>query len=554
MPSGHHDRADDAPYAGRWVARLQGRVVAHGGTPEEALRAAQADRHKERPEVSFVGPDYRAEFPPLVDEVSKLAGDEQVFLVGGAVRDALLRRPSHDFDFSVRNNAIGLARRVAAALNADFYVLDQSFGAARVIASGPAGERDVLDFTSYRGADIQADLAARDLTINAMALDLKNGTILDPVGGSSDLRSRSVRMCSRGAMEDDPIRVLRAVRLAAALDFKIDPGTRRAMRDAASSLPKITPERQRDELFKILDSPRPEASLRAMGVLGVFPYLLPELCGLKGIEQAPPHVYDVWDHTLSAIRHLDEILLLLASEPGAEARGGLLAGLLTLKLGRYRAQIAAHFSRRLNPDRSLRGLLFFGALYHDVSKPSSRSVDAEGNIHFIGHERNSAAIAAERSRHFNLSNEEVSRIETIVGNHLRFFFLAREMETNAQLPSRKAIYHFFRDGADASVDLILLGLADLRGTRGHTLTEKSWSAYIDVARILLENYWEKPQETVAPSRLVDGLEVMRAYGLEQGPLVGEVLNAIREAQAAGEVTTRQEALDFGRHWLSERQR
>jgi len=539
----------ESAYAGRWVARVQGRIVGQGGTPEAARRAGQANRHKERPEISYVQSAWSPTFSPLLDKLALEAREQDVYLVGGCVRDALLGVASHDFDLVVPNNAISLARRVAGALGADFYILDESFDAARVIVSDPSGARDVLDFSSFRGDSIAADLEGRDFTINAIALDLRDRTTLDPLQGTSDLRAKTIRACSPAAIQDDPIRILRAVRLAAALDFKIEPATRHAMKVAARLLPTTSVERQRDELFKILDGARPDASVRALEMLGVLAHVMPELTKLKGVTQSTPHVHDVWEHTLSVMRHLAEILDLLLEGRLGEANG-MHSGMLGLCIGRYRPQLGEHFARPLNQDRTLRALLQFAALYHDICKPSSRSVDAEGGIKFLGHEHEGGQMVVRRGHQFNLSNGEVARLEAIVENHLRFFFLAAPKEEEDAYPSRRAIYRFFHDAGESAVDLILLGLADLRGTRDHMLTEKSWSAWLDVARVLLDNLWEKPGESVAPPRLIDGHELMRALELDPGPVIGSLLEAIREAQAAGEVRTRDDALNLGRDWLA----
>ncbi len=542
-----------SPYAGRWVARLRGKIVAHGGTPEQARLAAQKSRHKEKPEIVYMPPETTFYFPPLIERLHAILPDREIYLVGGAVRDLFLNRLSHDFDFAVPKDAVSLARRVASTLQADFYVLDQAFDTARVLLSTPDGGRDALDFAAFRGPDLEADLRGRDFTINAIAFDLGNQTLLDPLNGAADLRAGIVRACSGSSLSDDPVRILRGVRLAAAFGFKIDAQTRRAMRQAAGRLPDISPERQRDELFRILEGPLPDASLRALEVLGVLPHLLPELSALKGVEQSAPHVYDVWEHTLSVIRHLGGILAALVPGYDPGKTNDLFTGLLTLRLGRYRGQFAAHFAKPLNADRSLRALLFFAALYHDVSKPAARSVDEAGRVRFLDHDRTGARVAAERARAFNLSNDEVERLQTIIEFHMRFHFHAGRMEGERKVPSRKAIYRFFRDAGAGGVDLVLLGLADLRGMRGQTLTQEAWAAGLEVARIFLENYWEKPEETVAPPRLVDGRDVMNEYRLEQGPIVGQVLEAIREAQAAGKVSTREDALAFGLDWLRENQ-
>jgi tRNA nucleotidyltransferase/poly(A) polymerase len=285
-------------------------------------------------------------------------------------------------------------------------------------------------------------------------------------------------------------------------------------------------------------------------MLGVFPYLLPELPALKGVEQSLPHIYDVWEHTLSVMAHLEGILAVLAPGYNADDTSDLFTGLLTLRLGRFRKQIAEHFAQSLNMDRSVRAALFFAALYHDAQKPVTGSVDEEGIIHFYKHEVKGAEVAAERGRAFNLSNGEIERITTIVQHHMRLHFFAHRLEYDKQEPSRKAIYHFFRDAGKAGIEIILLGLADLRGKQGSTLKQERWSAQLDAARILLENYWEKPQETVDPPRLLDGNELMSALGLQPGRIVGQLLEAIREGQATGKIENRQQALDFAREQLT----
>ncbi len=536
-----------SPYAGRWVARVHGRIVAQGGTPEQALHAAQISRHKEKPEIIYMPVPFL--YSPLIDKVRDLLPNQEFYLVGGAVRDLLLNRISHDLDFALPANGISLARRVANALKADFMVLDDERDTGRVIVTESDGTRTFLDFAVYRGKDLDADLRARDFTINAIAFDLRSQTLIDPLNGGSDLRLKLIRACSSTSLSDDPVRILRAVRQAAAFEFKIELETRKAMKQAASLLPKVSPERQRDELFKMLAGPKPDTSMRALEMLGVFPYLLPELPTLKGVEQSSPHIADVWEHTLSVLAHLEGILAVLAPGYGAEKTNDLFTGLLTLRIGRFRDQFARHFAESLNTDRSVRAALFFAALYHDVQKPVTKSVDEAGRIHFFDHDVRGAQVAAQRGRAFNLSNDELERIQTIVRHHMRFHFFTSRLEGEKQEPSRRAIYRFFRDTGEAGVDLVLLGLADLRGTQGATLTQDTWAAALDVARILLENYWEKPQEAVAPPRLLDGNELMSELGLEPGRIVGQLLEAIREGQATGKIENRAQAFEFAREQL-----
>ena len=546
-PVAADEQTPASPYAGRWVARVRGKIVAQGGTPEQALHAAQKSRHKEKPEIIFMPIPFS--ISPLVNKVREILPDQEIYLVGGAVRDMLLKRVSHDLDFALPSNGISLARRVANALNANFMVLDSERDTGRVIVTESDDMRTFMDFATYRGGStLETDLRARDFTINAIAFDLRTQTLSDPLNGASDLRAKLIRASSQTSLMDDPVRILRAVRQAAAFEFKIEPETRKAMKQAVNLLPNSSAERQRDELFKILEGPKPDAAMRALEILGVLPHLLPELSALKGVEQSAPHIHDVWEHTLNVLENLEGILSALAPGYNADETNDLFTDLLTLRIGRFREQFAKHFAESLNNDRSVRAALFFAALYHDVAKPATKSLDNAWRIRFFDHDMKGAEVATKRGRALNLSNDEIERVNAIIKHHMRFHFFTSRLEGDKQEPSRKAIYRFFRDAGEAGVDLVLLGLADLRGTRGHTLTQEAWIAALDVARILLENYWEKPKETIAPPRLLNGNELMRELNLEPGRIVGQLLEAIREGQATGQIETRQQALDFARRY------
>lgn len=538
-----------SPYAGRWVALVGGRVVAQGGTPEQALYASQSSRYKERPEIRFMSASFN--LPPLLEKIiNVLPANTEVYLVGGAVRDLLTNRLSPDFDFAVPSNGISLARTVANALKADFMVLDSERDTGRVVII--EGETyTYLDFAAYRGATLEDDLRDRDFTINAMALNLRDITIIDPLNGATDIRAKVIRACSPDSLTNDPVRILRAVRQAAAFGFTIDKSTRELMKQAADKINNVSIERVRDEVFKILGGPKASASIRALEMLGVLQHLMPELLKMRGVTQSNPHIHEVWTHTLAVVDQLDNLLtssLRLDFDP--EKTSDMFMGLVSLKIGRYREQIAKHFANQLNPSRSHRSLLFFAALYHDVCKPDTKTIDESGRIRFFDHDIKGADVVADRARAFNLSNDEVERLHTIVRHHMRFHFFADRLEREGQPPSRKAVYRFFRDSGAASVDLILLALADLRGTKGNELTQVTWTAYLDIARILLENYWERPEEVINPPRLVDGNELMKELNLQPGKIVGVLLESIRENQAAGKIVDKEQALAFAREELA----
>ncbi len=554
MPGKRRIREDEGRYyAGRWVARVRGKVVAQGATQEEAYNSARSSRPKEKLELVFMSPIFDH---PLLKSVRELVpADQPLYLVGGTVRDSLLGRATHDLDFAVPSGAIKLARRIADKLPGAFFPLDDETDTARIVIQREDGARDMLDFAGFRGADLEADLRGRDFSINAMAIDVRSGEAIDPLGGAQDLREKRIRACSETSLSDDPLRILRAVRQAAAFGFTIQPETRKLMKAAIPLLAKVSPERQRDELFKILEGPRPDASIRTLELLGVLPALLPELPALKAVEQSAPHVHDVWTHTLAVLRHLEGILATLAPEyDTVKGKGAtdLLNGLLVLRLGRYRQQIGEHLGAALNADRSARALLFFAALYHDVSKPHTKTVEESGRIRFLRHDEQGAKAAVQRGMALRLSNDELERLQIIIRNHMRIHFHTNR-KAEGKEPGRRAIYRFFRDSGAAGVDLVLLALADFRATYDHTLTQEQWGACLDVCRLFLEAWYEKADEMVTPPQLLNGDNLIAELKMSPGPEIGRLLELIKEEQVMGHFSTREEALAFARGWLASEQ-
>ena len=552
---------DENAYAGRWVARLRGRIVAQGGTPEQVRRAAQS-RYKETPQVVFMPNSYPLSFPPLLDSVrAALPEGLTVYLVGGAVRDALLGRPIHDLDFALARDAIKTSRQVADALSrskdvnitkADFYPLDADRDTGRVIVTNADGARTTMDFAAFRGADLETDLNGRDFSLNAIALDLRDNSLHDPLNGAMDLKEKRLRACSPSAFTDDPARILRGVRLAAQFGFHILPETRKAMKEAAGRLGKVSPERLRDELFRILDGPSPAACIRALDLLGALEEILPELTGLKGVEQRPPHVHDVWEHTLAVLNHLEAILSALAPAYDEEKSADLFNGLLVLQLGRFRHQLSEHLAQPVTAERPMRGLLFLAALYHDIAKPTCKEIDENGQARFWGHDVQGAEMASVRARGLVLSNEETQRLETIIRNHMRPLFHVNRLTDEQKAPSRRAVYRFFRDTGPAGVDTCILELADLRASYEQTLPQGTWAAALEGVCAFLQNWYEKPAESIAPPALMDGNDLMRELTLKPGKQIGFLLESIREAQAVGEISTRDEALRLARKLRDEK--
>ncbi len=476
---------------------------------------------------------------------ARLSSENDLYIVGGAVRDILLGKPIHDVDLVSSGNVKPVARRLADYLRGGFYMLDDERNTARVI--DPHGGSPVsIDFAVFRASDLEGDLRARDFTINAIAIPMADfGQLIDPLNGAADLRAGILRACGPHSFESDPLRVLRGVRLAISLGFRIDPETFRAMRAAVPQLVRVSAERKRDELFRMLEGKDPGAAMRILERMGVLQVLMPELLAMQGVEQSPPHTLPVWEHTLGVLDALGPLLDVLVGDYPTEGAANVMLGLAVARLGRYRQQFAEHFAHALNPQRSLRSLLFFAALYHDSGKPAAQERDEEGRVHFYGHETISARLAAERGRELALSRSEIDYVQDIIANHLRVHLL-----TSAdKAPSRRSVYRFFRSAGEAGVDVCLLSLADVLATYGQNMTQEQWVGELDTCRTLLEAYWEQPEETVRPPRLLNGSDLMTTFQMIPGPRLGQALEAVQEAQAVGQVKDRDQALKFVRDWL-----
>jgi len=483
----------------------------------------------------------------LLEQVAAIIPEQiPLYLTGGAVRDALLGRRLNDYDFALPEQVLKYARLVANRLGAAFVPLDEERDTARLFLKDSAGQRIIMDFAAYRGSDLLSDLQGRDFTVNAMAIDLRQENVfLDPLGGAADLHAKRLRACSPTAMSDDPVRIIRAVRLVAAYNFHILPETRRMMRAAVESLPVVSPERQRDELFKIFTGPQPQTCIRALDMLDALPHVLPELGALKGVTQSPPHIDMVWEHTLGVMQQLENVLQALHLHYEEDSAANLILGLLVMHLGRYRQEIDQHIEYKLSGDHSRRGLLFLAALYHDIGKPSTRSIDELGKVRFFEHQAVGEAIIATRARSLRFSNLETKQLMTIVSHHLRPILLS---QGNHEV-TRRAIYRFFRDTGAAGVDICLLSLADVLATYGPTLSAEHWTKHLTVVRTLLQAWWEKPQESISPPTILDGNELMDDLKLQPGPIVGQLLETIREHQASGLIQGKDEAIILAKSLL-----
>jgi poly(A) polymerase len=211
-----------------------------------------------------------------------------------------------------------------------------------------------------------------------------------------------------------------------------------------------------------------------------------------------------------------------------------------MRLGQHRDRIFEHLKSELVVGRSLRSLIFLAALYHDIAKPQVQSLDDDNRIRFFNHDQIGSDIIKERAITLKFSNLEVDRLSNIVRNHMRPTLLARSEKD----PSSRAIYRYFKETREAGIDICLISLADLLATYGPTIPQQRWERQIAVVRKLMDAWWEKKQEKINPATIITGTDLMGEFHLQPGPLIGELLEMVREAQVGGEVETREEAFHF----------
>jgi len=459
---------------------------------------------------------------PPVELVRRALGDAgEVWIAGGAVRDAALGREVTDLDLAVTGDPGAMARDVARAGGGHAFELSAEFATWRAMAADGSWQVDV---TALRGETIVADLGERDFTIGAVAVPLRGGEAVDPHGGLADLDRRTLRVVGERSFATDPLRLLRAVRLAAELDLRIDPDTVALARAEAHRAAEPAGERQLAELRRLLAAPDPLRGMALLDELGLTAVVLPELEALRGVEQSANHHLDVHGHTLAVLARTLDVeadLERFAGERSAEAQA-LLAEPLA--------------------DEMTRGVaLRFGALLHDIGKPVTRG-EHDGYVTFLGHDREGAAIVGEICARLRASRALTQHLKALTLHHLRLGFLVHE----APLPPRR-VHEYLRATEPVAPDVTLLSVADRLSARGSGpfATEEAVEGHLALARQMLAAAFDWRRDG-PPDPLLRGDELAAELGIPEGPELGELLAELEAAQYGGEVRNREEALDLAR--------
>jgi poly(A) polymerase len=447
-----------------------------------------------------------------------LGSDSEVWIAGGAVRDAALGRDVVDLDLAVKGDPAIAAKAIARAAGGHSFELSAEFQTWRAVAADGSWQ---IDLTALRGETIEADLAERDFTIGAVAVPLGGGDPLDPHGGLADLERRLLRAVGERSFAADPLRLLRAARLAAGLGLEIDPSTATLARAEAPRLAEAAGERQLVELRQLVGGPGPLRGLELLDELALTPVVLPELEALRGVEQGPNHHLDVHGHTIAVLERTLEV------EADLERFGGERAD-----------ELGALLTEPLADEMSRGTALRFGALVHDMGKPATRA-ERDGYVTFVGHDRDGAEVVAGLCDRLRASRNLTRHLQDLTLHHLRLGFMVHE----APLPPRR-IHEYLRATEPVSADVTLLTIADRLSARGSGpfATEEAIEAHLALAKQMLAAALDWRREGPPPP-LLRGDELAAELGLGAGPELGELLAELEAAQYAGEVTGRQDAIE-----------
>jgi putative nucleotidyltransferase with HDIG domain len=455
--------------------------------------------------------------------------DTPAWLVGGAPRDRALGRDTFDLDIVVDTAAETAARAIAqAAGGAACFELSEDFSGWRVLAREGSWQVDVQPL---RGGSLSADLALRDFTVNAIAEPISGGEPIDPLGGVADLVARRLRMASPHAFADDPLRVLRLVRLALDLDLEPEPDTAHAASVAAPELRSVSGERVFMELRRIIASPRAPDGLQLMDSLGITAAVLGELDALRGVQQSRYHHRDVHGHTLEVL----ERTIALQADPAAILGTTELAG-----------PVGDLLCEPLADDLTRGDALRWGALLHDAAKPLTGAVRPDGRVTFFDHDARGAELARAVLERLRASERLRAHVAALVRHHLRLGFLVHEPE-RTPLP-RRTVFDYLQATSPVEVDVTLLSVADRLATRGDR-AEESIEEHMRLARPMLADALRWRSEGPPPP-LWRGDELARALEIPTGPRLGEILRELAAAQYADEVCTREQALAHARGFLA----
>jgi tRNA nucleotidyltransferase/poly(A) polymerase len=443
-----------------------------------------------------------------------------IYLVGGAVRDVLMGiAPEKDFDFVMGNNLIKSARLFSRIFEGSFFPLSSDPPNYRVVLLH-TNQRIEVDFSGFRGDDLCHDLTNRDFTVNAIALEVgdlyREGEIklYDPLGGEHDLQTRVLRLASPCAFDQDPLRILRAVRIAKERNLHIDTETREAIYRQRNRLCSVSAERIRSEFFKILSFSDAPESLKLLDELGLLSILIPETEALKE-KSLDPSGLSLWQHSLEVVSWCEWSLVNLE------------------KIFPHSPEyIKSYLEEKLEEDVDRKSLLKLAGFLHDRGEvfPGAKAMTVADNI----------------ARRLKLGKQTGRTLRKMVKYYNQALSL-RKMEK----PPSRVFFQFFQNVDSEGLAVLLLAWAEYIACAPERFTRPEDIALRNFLGDLV-HYYVNEYPLIKP--LLSGQEIIERFGLQEGKVVGELLNQVACAEAQGLLASSREAVLFIEDLLSHKRK
>lgn len=460
----------------------------------------------------------------IQDKLLALNLTQPLYIIGGAVRDAFLHFPVKDIDLATPTDSIKVARKIANAFQGDIFIMDAERGVARVLID-IADTTLTIDIAAFRGETLLDDILGRDFTINAMAVDMLGDLqlLIDPLDGETDAMQKIVRRCSPVSIADDPIRALRAVRQSTYLKFRIEPETLKDIHAYGANLIETSPERVRDEFFKILGLKRSPVALKVIHALGLLQMILPEIKSLAVKNLPEPHIFDGFKQAIETVENMVGIMDTISYRRSDSTAASFAYGMLAMQLDRYRSELNEHLAMTYPNERSHTALLVLAGLLHRVD--------------------DAVSVIANVADELRLSNPEKKYLVAMT----RHYAATQTLDYQSPLD----VHRFWYPLQDKGVDAILLGLADYLAIYGNELKQDDWLIQVERAFMLFFAYFSQYDSVVSPPPLLNGNDLMDNLGLEGGRIIGEILTYLREGQVVGEITTREQAFEMAKAYIKQ---
>ncbi len=454
----------------------------------------------------------------VISQIRPYLKNVEAYVVGGFVRDVLMGKQSPDRDLIICNCDVKeFSKNLADRLNAHFIELDSVNNIYRIVLENKI---DYIDITMPIENDFEKDIKRRDLTINAIAYDLKNGEFIDLVGGAEDIKNKKIRGICDKNFEDDPLRLLRIFRFYAKTGFEIDESLIELSKKLYKRINEPAKERVTVELLKMFEGKYCDLALLKLDECGLLEEIFPIYKEVKKIPPNSHHHLPLIHHLIESVRQVQWIY--------ENALPEVKTHLETIKYG------------------SVQELAFLklATFLHDIGKPSCWTIEEETGRHrFIKHDEIGSKLVVPILKDLKFSKKQIQYVQTLIKYHIYPSSLV-----SAEDVTDKAFMKFYRKMEGFVIDVIILAMADRLSARGEKITEEIVNKNINGLTKLLNDYLELRKDIKPLEKLLDGRDIMELLQIKQSPKLGEIINALKEAQISGNVTTKQEAVEFVKNY------